>query len=291
MSSPSRDTNQNGVAVITGSSSGIGLETALTFARNGFSTYATMRNLSKADDIQSIADKEHLQVSTIQLDVTDDSSVKNAINSIVSKASRIDVLVNNAGYGLVGPFEDLGIEEIKKQHETNFYGVIRTTQATLPQMRKQMSGRIINISSGAGRFGYPGGAAYVSSKFALEGLSECLAYELDQFGIKVVLVEPGFIKTNFGNSTAIATKALNPNSPYAKMMQEMQSTFTQLASRAAPAGLVAATVLEAATVVKPKPRYLAGSDIEQWVAAKKSMSDEEFYLMMKETQKQIGRST
>lgn len=279
MPSPSDDKSQR-VAVITGSSSGIGLETALMLARNGFSTYATMRDLSKADNIRSIANKEQLYIRTKQLDVIDDSSVKNTIDSIIADAGRIDILVNNAGYGLVGPFEDLSIDEIKTQYETNFYGVIRVTQAALPQMRKQMSGRIINMSSGAGRFGYLGGAAYVSSKFALEGLSECLAYELDQFGIKVILVEPGFIKTNFGNSVAIAKKALNPNSPYAKMMQEMQSTFTELASHVASAMLVAERVLEAATVAKPKLRYLAGNDVEQWVAAKKNMSDEEFFAMM-----------
>lgn len=274
------DDKSQRVAVITGSSSGIGLETALMLARNGFSTYATMRDLSKADNIRSIADKERLHISTKQLDVTDNSSVKNAIDYIITDAGRIDILVNNAGYGLVGPFEDLSIEEIKTQYETNLYGVVRVTQAALPQMRKQMSGRIINMSSGAGRFGYPGGAAYVSSKFALEGLSECLAYELDQFGIKVILVEPGFIKTNFGSSVAIANKALNPDSPYAKTMQQMQSTFTKLASHAAPATLVAERVLEAATAAKPKLRYLAGNDVEQWVAAKKSISDEEFFAMM-----------
>ncbi len=280
MSSPSDDKRQR-VAVITGSSSGIGLETALMLARNGFVAYATMRDLSKANNLQSIAEKEHLDIRAMQLDVTEESSIKRAINSIASEASRIDVLVNNAGYGLMGPFEDLAIEEIKTQFETNFYGVIKVTQAALPQMRKQMSGRIINMSSGAGRFGYPGGAAYVSSKFALEGLSECLSYELDQFGIKVILVEPGFIRTNFANNAAMAKKASNASSPYSKMIQEMQSTFAELASHAAPAPLVAEKVLEASTTDNPKLRYLAGTDVEQWDAAKRRMSDEEFFAMMK----------
>ena len=282
MSSSTNKTNQR-VAVVTGSSTGIGYEISLALARSGFLTYATMRDLSKRDRIQSIADKERLLIHVTQLDVTDDHSVKTAINSIVSEAGRIDILVNNAGFGVVGPFEDVAIDEIKKQYETNFYGVIRVTQAVLPTMRKQMSGRIINISSGAGRFGYPGGSAYVSSKFALEGLSECMVYELERFGIKVVLVEPGFIKTNFGNNLVVAKKAQDPSSPYAKLMQEMQSTFGELAGRAAPATLVAEKVVEAATFDNPKLRYLAGKDVEQWVAAKKSMSDEEFYAMMKRT--------
>lgn len=282
MSSQSDD--HDSVAVVTGSSSGIGYETALILARNGFLTYATMRDLGKRDGILSVADSEHLPLRVLKLDVTDDNSVKEAIRSVVADTGRIDVLVNNAGYGLVGPFEDLTIDEMKELYETNFYGVIRVTQAVLPHLRKQESGgRIINMSSGAGRFGYPGGAAYVSSKFALEGLSECMAQELEQFGIKVILIEPGFIRTNFGNNIEIANNAKNPNSPYGTMMQQMQSTFAELSSRAAPASLVAERVLEAATTEIPKLRYLAGNDVEQWVAAKKSMSDEEFFAMMKRT--------
>ena len=137
----------------------------------------------------------------------------------MSEAGRIDVLANNAGYGLVGAFEDLSMEEIKSQYETNLFGLIRVTQAVLPTMRKQRSGRIINVSSGAGIFGYPGGSAYVSTKFAVEGLSESIAYELEPFGIKVILIEPGFIRTNFGNAMAIAKKAQDSTSPYSELMQ------------------------------------------------------------------------
>ena len=281
MSSGSSSKGHDRVAVVTGSSTGIGYETALILARNGFLTYATMRDLGKSENILSVAKEEHLPLKVLQLDVTDDNSIKETIKSIIAEAGRIDVLINNAGYGLVGPFEDLAIDEIKKLYETNFYGVIRTTDAVLPHMRGQKSGRIINMSSGAGRFGYPGGGAYVSTKFALEGLSECIAQEVEQFGIKVILIEPGFIKTNFGNSIEIAKKAMNPDSPYGKMMQTMQATFVELASHASPASLVAEKVLEAATVDNPKLRYLAGKDVEQWVAAKRSMSDEEFFAMLK----------
>jgi len=279
----SQPDRNDSVAIVTGSSSGIGFETAITLAKNGILTYATMRDLTKRNKLQAVVDKEHLPIRFTQLDVTNDNSVKNAIDSIISEAGRIEILVNNAGYGLTGPFEELTIDEIKKDHETNFYGVIRASQAVLPQMRKQRSGRIINMSSGAGRFGYPGGAAYVSSKFALEGLSECMAHELEQFGIKVILIEPGFINTNFGNNIAVAKKALNPDSPYAKMMQEMRSTFVQLADNAGPASLVAERVLEAATSPNPMLRYLVGKDVEQWIAAKKTMTDEEFFAMMKQT--------
>jgi NADP-dependent 3-hydroxy acid dehydrogenase YdfG len=128
------------VAVVTGSSSGNGYETSLTLARNGFLTYATMRSINKGDNIKSLAQKEKLPLKTVQLDVTDDISVKNAIQSITVESGRIDVLVNNAGYALMGAFEDLAMEEIKAQYETNLFGVIRVTQAVLPIMRKQESG-------------------------------------------------------------------------------------------------------------------------------------------------------
>src|SRR5215475_7355285 len=185
------------VAVVTGTSTGIGYETSLMLARNGFLTFATMRNLDKSENIKQIATKEKLPIHVNQLDVTNDVSVNDAVQAILSETGRIDVLVNSAGYGLNGAFEDLAMDEIKAQYETNVFGLIRTTQAVLPIMRRQKSGTIINISSGAGRFGFPWSSAYVSTKFAVEGLSESMSYELEPFGIKVVLVEPGVIRTNF----------------------------------------------------------------------------------------------
>src|SRR5215471_491786 len=185
------------VALVTGGSSGIGYETSLMLARSGFLTYATMRNLNKSGDIKAIAALENLPIRITRLDVTDDVSINNAVQAILSETGRIDVLVNNAGYVLEGAFEHLSMDEIKAQYETNVFGLIRTTQAVLPIMRKQKSGIIVNISSGAGRFGFPWSSAYVSTKFAIEGLSESMSYELEPFGIRMVLVEPGVIKTNF----------------------------------------------------------------------------------------------
>ena len=279
--SSSPDNQRQLVAIVTGSSGGIGLATSLALARNGYLTYATMRNLAKRDSIQSVADKEHLPIRVVQLDVTDENSIKKAIQSILSEADRIDLLVNNAGYALTGAFEDIGIDEIKAQYDTNVFGMIRVTQAVLPIMRKQGSGRIINVSSGAGRIGYPGGSAYVSSKFALEGLSESMAYEIEQFGIKTVLVEPGFVRTNFSENIVTAKKAQDPNSPYSQMMQMMSSIRGKMLENASDVDLVAEVVVEAATAKEPSLRYLAGKDVQQMVAAKKSMSDEEFQKMMK----------
>ncbi len=275
-------TSNQKVAVVTGTSSGIGLETSLALARSGFRTYATMRNLNKSENIKSVAMKENLPIHINQLDVTDDISIKNAVQAIFSEVGRIDVLVNNAGYALNGAFEDLTIDEIKAQFETNLFGVIRTTQAILPIMRKQEFGIIVNMSSGAGRLGYPGGSAYVSTKFAVEGLSESMAYELEQFGIKVVLVEPGVIRTNFANAMVVAKKSQDPNSPYSQLMQKIASSFEHMMENGSSPDLVAKVVLKAVTSENPSLRYLAGKDIETWMEGKRNMSDEEFYKMMKQ---------
>ena len=143
--SPSSSTDQK-VAIVTGSSTGIGYETSLILARNGFLTYATMRNLNKSENLKLVATKENLPIQIKQLDVTEDLSVENAIQEISSEVGRIDVLVNNAGYGLNGAFEDLAMDEVKAQYETNVFGLMRTTQAVLPIMRKQKSGTIVNIT-------------------------------------------------------------------------------------------------------------------------------------------------
>jgi len=281
-SSSSSSSNQK-VAVVTGSSSGIGFETSLALARNGFMTYATMRNLNKSKNIKSLAEKEKLPLKIVQLDVNDDGSVKNAMESITAEANRIDVLVNNAGYVLNGAFEDLAIEELKAQYETNLFGVTRVTQAALPMMRKQKSGIIVNISSGVVTIGgIPGISAYASTKFAIEGLSKSMAYELEPFGIKVVLVEPGVIRTNLGSNIVAAKKSQNPNSPYSQIMQKMAASFEPMLENGSSADVVAKVVLNAVTSENPSLKYLAGKDIETWMEAKRSMSDEEFSKTMKQ---------
>jgi NAD(P)-dependent dehydrogenase (short-subunit alcohol dehydrogenase family) len=273
------------VAVVTGSSSGIGYETSLILARNGFLTYATMRNLNKSENMKLIVAKENLPIQIKQLDVTDDVSVKNAIQDISSEAGHIDVLVNNAGYGLNGAFEDLAMDEIKAQYETNVFGLVRTTQAVLPIMRRQKSGTIVNISSGAGRFGFPGSSAYVSTKFAVEGLSESMSYELEPFGIKVVIVEPGVIRTNFVDGMVVAKKSQKPNSPYSQITQKIATGFEEMLKNASSADLVAKVVLDAITDKNPSLRYLAGSDVETWLGGKRKIADEEFLKVMKQNLK------
>lgn len=187
----------NIVAVVTGSSTGIGYEMSLALARNGFYTYATMRDITKSDAINKIADQENLPLEVLRLDVDNEDSVRETICRITDRMKKIDILVNNAGYGLFGALEDISMEEIKRQFETNFFGAVRTIKEVLPTMRKQRSGIIINITSIAGVVGIPGECIYSSSKFALEGLSESISYELQPYGIKVILIEPGVINTNF----------------------------------------------------------------------------------------------
>jgi len=269
------------IAVVTGSSSGIGFEISLMLARHGFITYATMRDLQKSSTLESIADKGNIPLRCIQLDVTNDISTKLAIETIVKESNKIDVLINNAGYGLSGALEDLLIDEIKLQFDTNFFGLIRATQAVLPIMRKQKSGTIVNISSGLGRFGIATSSAYASSKFAIEGLTESISYELEPFGIRTILVEPGIIKTNFIKAAVLAQKSKDPNSPYFQFMNNMEDGMKKLIESGEKPEYVARVVLDAINDSKPKLRYLAGKDVEQIMEIKNKVSDEDFHNMIK----------
>lgn len=281
------DRNKKVVAVVTGSSSGIGFETSLLLAKNGFFTYATMRNLDKSNKIIDLKLKEKLPLEVLELDVTDDKSVKEAIEKIANEQGTVNVLVNNAGYALVGPLEELSIQEFKEQFETNVFGAIRVTQAVLPIMRKQRHGTIVNISSIAGRIGFPLTSAYVSSKFALEGLSESMAYEIDQFGTKVILIEPGVIKTNFDHNLKIGKKVSTTNdrnSPYADITEKRIAGFKPRFENGIPAIDVAKVILKAITSknVPSESRYLVGNDAFKLMEIRKNRSDKEFRRLVME---------
>lgn len=185
------------VALVTGSSTGIGLATSLALAKENFRTYATMRNLNKSAGITSKATKENLQLSILEMDVDDDKSVKETIDKIIDDNGRIDVVVNNAGYALVGAFEESNMQNGRAQMETNFFGTVRVIKAVLPIMRNQRRGTIVNVTSMGGRIAIPFDSFYHASKFAVEGLSESLQYEAEPFGIRVVLIEHGAIKSDF----------------------------------------------------------------------------------------------
>jgi NAD(P)-dependent dehydrogenase (short-subunit alcohol dehydrogenase family) len=266
------------VALVTGSSSGIGYETALLLARNGFDTFATMRNMNKSKEITEVSKRENLPLRVMQLDVNDDRSVADAIKNILNEKKSIEVVVNNAGYGLMGSVEDSSLDEIKAQFETNFFGAIRVIKEVIPIMRKQRSGTIVNVSSVAGRIGFPMGSAYVSSKFALEGLSESMSYELKQFGIKIVLIEPGVINTNFAFVTP--KKALEANSSYSQLMNKLEENLFSTIANGTPPKDVANVILHSITKESPEHRYLVGNDAAELINARKNSTDEEFEKMI-----------
>jgi NAD(P)-dependent dehydrogenase (short-subunit alcohol dehydrogenase family) len=281
--------NKAKVAVVTGSSSGIGFETSLLLAKNGVFTYATMRNLDKANKIIELKQEEKLPLEVLKLDVTDDKSVNDAIEKIENEQETIDILVNNAGYALVGPLEELSIQEFKEQFETNVFGVIKVTKSVLPIMRKQRNGTIVNVSSIAGRIGFPLTPAYVSSKFALEGLSESIAYELEQFGIKVIIVEPGVIKTNFDNNLKIGknvstTNTNGRNSQYADITGRRITGFKPRFKDGLSAIEVAKVILNSviSTNIQPELRYLIGADAFKLTEIRKNKSDKEFRRLVME---------
>lgn len=263
------------VALVTGCSSGIGFETALALAREGYHTYASMRDTKKGAKIQEMAKKENLPISVIPLDVDKLESIESAIKKIMSEKKRIDVLVNNAGYGLFGCLEDLTIQELRAQFETNFFAVVNLIQKVSPIMRAQKSGNIVNISSVAGKIGFPGSPAYISSKFAIEGLSECLRYELSPFGINTIIIEPGVIKTNFFGSM-VMPKNTKPDSPYKDITNTVVAGVKMMAEMGTHPKEVADVIVKALKEKNPLPRYPVGNDAMMFLEAKKMKTDIEF---------------
>lgn len=268
------------VALITGCSSGIGYETALMLARNGYQTIATMRNVKKSNSLLKTSEEENLPLKVLELDVNDVMSIERAICQVEKEAKRIDILINNAGYGLVGFFEELSLDEIRNQFETNFFGVLNITKKVIPIMRSQKSGTIINISSGAGQVGFPGISAYVSTKFAVEGFSESLTYELSPFGIKVIIIEPGVIKTNFFNNCTISEQPAKNGSPYSQSLDKLQKDIDMMQEHATSPAEVAKMILQVLKTDEPKQRYIVGNDVAMILEAKKNLSDIEFKKMM-----------
>ncbi|WNF25212.1 SDR family oxidoreductase [Mesobacillus jeotgali] len=212
-------------AIVTGSSSGFGELIAIELAKTGFQVIATMRNLNKKEHLLKLAEAEEVKdkITIYQLDVTRHETIEK-FKEYIQCLDSVDLLVNNAGYAQGGFSEELSVGEYRTQFETNFFGVIAVTNAILPYMRKQGSGRIINMSSISGRFGFPGLSAYVSSKHALEGYSESLRLELKPLGIDVVLIEPGSYKTNIWQS--IENVSLSNESPYELMKDSILKILT-----------------------------------------------------------------
>ena len=272
------------VAIVTGSSSGMGYETSLILARNGFHTYATVRKLEGegSNQIIDIAKNENLPLQVIQLDVNNDKSVTDAINRIAKEKDRLDVVVNNAGYDLMGALEETSMDEIKGQFETNFFGAVRVMQAVIPKMRKQGGGIIVNITSVGGRITFPLNSPYHATKFALEGLSESMQYELEPLGIKIIVIEPGGVGSNFLKNLKMASNTSDPlNSPYRSMQSSISEYFKQWSQNLMHPSEVAKAILQAVTADNPDFRYVVGKDAAMALESKRNMSDREFQNMMK----------
>jgi len=270
------------VALVTGSSTGIGFETSLALARTGFYTYATMRNLEDSNKIVEIANKEGLPLDVLQLDVTDYNSVNDAISQIYEKKKRIDVLINNAGYALAGPLEETSTEEIMKQFETNFFGAIKTMQSVIPIMRNQKSGKIVNVTSIGGLIAFPLDSIYHGTKFALEGVSQSIRYELGSFNIKIILIEPGAVGSRFWNNIKMANKSDDAHSPYRKTIDTISETFSRMAESAIHPSEVAKVITEAVTTDTPELRYVIGKDANFILEKSKASSNKAFEDSMKE---------
>lgn len=269
--------------MVTGSSSGIGYETALLLSKSGYYCCATMRDIKRSTPLKRIKEKENLQLSIFHLDVNYDESVGKTISEIEKEFGKIDILINNAGYGLIGSFEDLTLAETRQQFETNLFGSIRLIKRVLPIMRKQKKGIIVNISSGAGIVGFPCMSAYASAKFGLEGLSESIVYEVLPFGIRIIIIEPGVVKTDFVKNSVTAKRAARKNSPYFDVLQKIQKNINFMQEHGTHPADVAKVILHAINDDKPQLRYLVGNDIAMVAEAKKNLSETEFRrIMMRE---------
>jgi NAD(P)-dependent dehydrogenase (short-subunit alcohol dehydrogenase family) len=260
------------IALITGSSSGIGLLTALEFAQNGYFVVATMRDLERASRLDEAAQKAVVRdkLDLRRLDVTDFDSIGGVVDGIVRDHGRIDVLVNNAGFSVAGFAEDLKLEEIRHQFETNFFGNVAMSKAVIPVMRRQKSGHIIQVTSVAGLVGTPLLSAYCSSKHALEGFSESLRIETHSLGIRVVLVEPGAFDTDiWTRNVTVAAGALDPDSPNKERSQRFTEWVKSSAGNRRDAREVARLILKIAKNPNPKLRYMIGGDAKMQVWMKR----------------------
>ncbi|QWG28442.1 SDR family oxidoreductase [Bacillus mycoides] len=259
------------IAVITGASSGFGLLTTLELAKKDYFVIATMRNLEKQVDLISQATKLNLQqnIKVQQLDVTDQSSIHN-FQLFLKDMNRVDLLINNAGYATGGFVEEIPVEEYRKQFETNLFGAISITQLVLPYMRKQKSGKIINISSISGQVGFPVLSPYVSSKYALEGWSESLRLEVKPFGIDVALLEPGSYNTNIWEvGKQLAENQSDTTSPYKEYMDKIQKHINSGSNTFGNPIDVANKIVEIAEAKRTTLRYPIGKGVKFMIFAKK----------------------
>jgi len=260
----------NKTILITGTSSGLGRATARVFQSKGWNVVATMRSPEREGELTRLE-----RTLVTRLDVQDRPSIQSAIDAGIAKFGRIDALVNNAGYGAYGPLEATPLEKIERQFDVNVLGLLATTRAVLPHFRANKGGSIVNVSSIGGRIAFPLGALYHGTKFAVEGLSESLHYELSALGIRVKIIEPGMIKTDFGGRSFDFNN--DPKlTAYQPLVQKLMDTFGPMMERGSAPEKIAEIVYTAVTDGTDRLRYEAGPDASQALSNRKSADDATF---------------
>jgi NAD(P)-dependent dehydrogenase (short-subunit alcohol dehydrogenase family) len=276
----------NRVAIVTGASSGIGEATARRLHGLGYTVYAAARRVDRMSGLQ----RDGIRVR--QLDVTDDASMTEFVERIVAEAGRVDVLVNNAGYGSYGAVEDVPLTEARRQFEVNVFGLARLTQLVLPHMRERRSGYVVNISSVGGKIYEPLGGWYHATKFAVEGLSDSLRVEVAPFGIHVVLIEPGAIKTEWSGIAAAGVRSTSGRTAYAEQAEMVANLLTAADSRprlVSPPQVIADAVARAVTARRPRTRYAVGGGAKPILLARRLLSDRAFDRFIVATFRAVGR--
>ncbi len=258
------------VALITGASAGMGMETAKLLAQNNYIVYGAARRVERMNVLAQFG------IQVIRMDVTDDSSMVAGVNEIITKEDRIDVLVNNAGFGHFGAVEEVSMQQARYQLEVNVIGLARLAQLTIPHMRKQQSGKIVNVTSIGGKIASPMGAWYHASKFAVEALSDNMRMELKPFGIDVIVIEPGGVKSEWGNIAMENLIRSSGNGPYKNTAEKMQALDKKFEGRYADPSLIAGLILKAITADRPRTRYHAGFMAGPILMARKILSDRQF---------------
>ncbi|MDW7691358.1 oxidoreductase [Flammeovirgaceae bacterium SG7u.111] len=262
------------VILITGASSGMGKATAELMLKKGYTVYGAARRVEKMNDLIKLGAK------VIQMDVTNEQSMALGIQEIIKNEKQIDVLINNAGFGLYGAIEDVTMESAKDQMEVNVFGLARLTQLVLPHMRDQNNGTIINISSIGGKIANPLGGWYHASKFAVEALSDSLRKEVKQFGINVVVIEPGGVKSEWSDIAMENAKKASANGIYGHMIQKMIETGKKFKDKNAEPEIIANLINKAITSRKPKTRYIGGFMAKPLLFLRKVLSDKQMDKMI-----------
>jgi short-subunit dehydrogenase len=265
----------NKVILVTGASAGMGKEFARHLQQDGNIVYSAARRLNKMDDIKKIG------VKVLEMDVTDEASMVKGVDAIIKAEGRIDVLINNAGFGSYGSIEDVSIADAKYQLDVNVFGAARLAQLVIPHMRNEHYGKIINISSIGGKVALPFGGWYHASKFALEALSDCLRNEVEQFGIDVVVIEPGGVKTEWGQIAVENLIKTSGNSPlYGPLAKKLANMLTSIEEKIPEPIVIVKLVKKAIEAKKPKTRYVGGYMAKLGLFMRKILPDRTFDKVM-----------